>query len=99
MPGQPGCRRVRVLRRRRVPRRLLVRSPEAPASTAEGLGGRDAECRAEHEAVQQWAFLVGIANPRNAPHDDLVIRYATRGADALAAIRADWWGQIGPIGT
>jgi 5,10-methylenetetrahydromethanopterin reductase len=32
-------------------------------------------------------------------YDDLVARYATRGASALATIPADWWSQIGPIGT
>lgn len=31
--------------------------------------------------------------------DDLAQRFADRGADGLAGIPADWWSEIGPIGT
>ena len=50
-------------------------------------------------------FLAGLldhapARLRALPfYDDLAARYVTSGADALATIPADWWGQIGPIGT
>lgn len=31
--------------------------------------------------------------------DDLAARYAERGVDGLATIPAEWWAEIGPIGT
>jgi hypothetical protein len=65
-------------------------------------------CVAPERAIAYQAmapFLAGLldhapARLRVLPfYDDLATRYATRGADALATIPADWWGQIGPIGT
>ena len=32
-------------------------------------------------------------------YDDLVAHYGTRGVDGLAAMPADWWNEIGAIGT
>jgi alkanesulfonate monooxygenase SsuD/methylene tetrahydromethanopterin reductase-like flavin-dependent oxidoreductase (luciferase family) len=65
-------------------------------------------CMAPERATAYQAmapFLAGLLDHAPARlgalsfYDDLATRYATRGADALATIPADWWGQIGPIGT
>jgi 5,10-methylenetetrahydromethanopterin reductase len=50
-------------------------------------------------------YLAGLLDPPAAQlrltpfYDDLVAWYAAHGMDGLATMPADWWSEIGPIGT
>jgi 5,10-methylenetetrahydromethanopterin reductase len=78
-------------RRRRVPRRGARQAMRGPRAGHRVPGDGAVPRRATRPC--------GSTPSRAAFYDDLATRYATRDADALATIPADWWGQIGPIGT
>ncbi|HEU4541836.1 MAG TPA: LLM class flavin-dependent oxidoreductase [Jiangellaceae bacterium] len=61
------------------------------------------EREAAHRTMAPW-----LASILKRPHvgltvlpffDDLAVRYEERGVDGLATMPADWWAELGPIGT
>jgi alkanesulfonate monooxygenase SsuD/methylene tetrahydromethanopterin reductase-like flavin-dependent oxidoreductase (luciferase family) len=89
---------------------LAVRAALAQAGAAEGFHvAKFAKlCVASDRATAYRAmvpYLAGLLDPpapqlRLIPfYDDLVAWYAARGVAGLTAMPADWWHEIGPIGT